>query len=355
MKALEGRFRVTSICHRADDRSQWESLAEQVAQVIFEELCVYQREHDGEACNKKGVVLVGESFGAALALRVVALCASQQKGSVIDNLVLVNSGTALQSDPILHRLTALLPLLKIDPTRRLLYRAAGILLYRLFLVDERRLDSSNTPYAGDPADIMESVRAWLSRSVDIDAVPLDTMLHRVNLLRKYKQSFSDADIQRLVQAPTTIVASKKDRLLKSNKEAKRLARLLPNVQRIVILHDSAHACLLEGQVSLLDILCEESHGKGMELTPAVAKEVNLRSSPALNSRAAVVGERSGNEQRGEEVAFREALRTARRVLAPWRALTSPVFRGKRHVREVIRLGEQTGRPILFVGNHGYVV
>ena len=49
------------------------------------------------------------------------------------------------------------------------------------------------------------------------------------------------------------MASEADRLLSSVTEANRLVRYLPNARQI-LLPDSGHACLLEGEIRLEEIL-----------------------------------------------------------------------------------------------------
>jgi pimeloyl-ACP methyl ester carboxylesterase len=230
-ETLRNCFDPVSICPSAEDRSGWDALALAVAAVVCEEA----------SDAGKPVVLVGESFGAALALRVAAL---DRGHGHIKRLVIVNPGTALASETFLRSFTALLPLLRLDGSGTVLYRVAALILYKNFLVDEQRLRPDCIPGDG----------SWLARSVDIAAVPLEVMLHRVQLLRTFQDSFGDACLARLVTVPTTLVASKHDRLFPSRRESERLAGLLSNVVARVILEHSAHACLLERDVSLIDLI-----------------------------------------------------------------------------------------------------
>jgi pimeloyl-ACP methyl ester carboxylesterase len=72
----------------------------------------------------------------------------------------------------------------------------------------------------------------------------------LSLLRQFR--LEDLPLDRVHQ-PVLILASEADRLLPSQREAKRLARLLPNTT-IVQLAGSGHACLLENQLNLSAIL-----------------------------------------------------------------------------------------------------
>ena len=77
-----------------------------------------------------------------------------------------------------------------------------------------------------------------------------TSIWRMALLREFQ--LSDAQIRQIRQ-PTLIIASGRDLILPSISEAQYLSHLLPQAQT-VILPDSGHACLLEKQVNLHEIL-----------------------------------------------------------------------------------------------------
>jgi len=73
---------------------------------------------------------------------------------------------------------------------------------------------------------------------------------RLALLKQFR--LEDLPLDR-VRQPVLILASEADRLLPSQREAKRLARFLPDTT-IVQLPNSGHACLLETQLNLSAIL-----------------------------------------------------------------------------------------------------
>lgn len=296
---MRGKFAIVSVCHEPDDKSEWEALVAAALSPL-----------SNLAANTGPITLVGESFGAALALRIAAVF------SDISQLVLVNSGTALLHDAPLRTITELLPVLRADVTGRILYRAAAIFLFKVMLTREERLAESSVP-SGLP---------WL-RSVDIKLVPLEAMLHRVALLRKFETSFTDKCVRELIRIPTLLIASGKDRLLRSRKEANRLAELLPKVKRIVVLEESGHAALLEGNVNLLDII---GGGKGKSFKQSLPSKLNT--------------------------SYEDAISEGRRIFGPWHKITSPLLFGKHHVKAAMLAAENEGRsqrrPVLFVGNHG---
>lgn len=294
-------FVVLSVCHRPADRSGWEALERAVVDVLA----------SLAGRSRRGVVLVGESFGAALAIRACATCGE----GVVERLVLVNSGTALVRSGLVGAAATLLPLLKVDRTERVLYKAAAVVMYRGLLVDEARLHPENVPV---------SERQWL-RSVDIDAVPLDAMLHRVRLLRMFSDTFSDRCVRDLVTVPTVLVASGRDRLLPSVAEVKRLKRLLPNVESSITLPKSGHAALLEEDVQLCAIF---------NSTAVEKASVKTRETPDEFAKAYDIGSK---------------------LFAPWRAAVSPSVAGEVNVRAAVQAARGPdgllSRPILFAGNH----
>lgn len=79
----------------------------------------------------------------------------------------------------------------------------------------------------------------------IQAVRPQSAAWRLALLRQFR--LEDLPLDRVHQ-PVLILASEADRLLPSQREAKRLAGFLPGAT-IVQLPDRGHACLLEDQLN----------------------------------------------------------------------------------------------------------
>lgn len=306
VKELSERYVIVSLCHDPRDQSSWEQLVSNISPTLAR-----LRERSTE-----GLTVVAESFGGALALRFVA--ANPQ--DLFKELILLNPGTALMNDQLLCSLTSLLPLLKVDGTERILYKAAAVFLFKVLLTDERRLADSSIP-EDEPS---------LLRSVDIDEVPLRAMLHRVALLKSFGATFNDECIRRLVRVPTTLVASERDRLLNSRVEIERLSKLLPNVKRKIILKDSAHAALLEKSVSLADMM-----------EPGCIDRNSESAGPSSDYKV--------------DQQFEEAFQLGKKIFAPWRQLISPKIIGGEVLQSAIRSAAEQGsekRSVLLVGNHG---
>jgi pimeloyl-ACP methyl ester carboxylesterase len=84
----------------------------------------------------------------------------------------------------------------------------------------------------------------------MNSVPPRVVSWRLSLLKNF--AIADIDLYAIVQ-PTLLIVSAGDRLLPSIDEARRLASLLPDTQTVV-LPESGHACLLEGDIYLDEIM-----------------------------------------------------------------------------------------------------
>ncbi|KAI0564143.1 hypothetical protein FGB62_30g312 [Gracilaria domingensis] len=314
---LREQYSVVSLCHKKEDRSDWECLV----RAALETIKVLKE-------NSSGVTLVGESFGAAFALRIAAA----SPPNMFDRLVLLNSGTALANQPFLSGLTNLLPILRIDRTERVLYKLAGIILFKGLLTREERLDDRNIP-PGNPA----------LRSISIQSIPIQTLCHRVKLLREFETTFPDSCMN-LVTTPTSLIASQNDRLLNSTNEARRLGRLLPNVIGVITLENCEHAALWERDVNLSRLLAsDEENVQGIRA-----------SSTHPAARVSSEDVRSVPVQVGEGYEYSEAIEEGRRVFEPWRKAICPKVVGKSNVEKALKVAQsgKGNRPVLFVGNHG---
>ncbi|CAN8068724.1 unnamed protein product [Agarophyton chilense] len=313
---LREQYAIVSICHAKEDRSDWDCLVRSALRTID----VLKR-------NSIGITIVGESFGAALALRIVAA----SPPNTFDRLFLLNSGTALAQQPLLRDFTNLLPILRIDRTERIMYKAAAVILFKAFLTREERLDHRNVPPGLSPL-----------RSIDIESIPISTLCHRVKLLREFETTFPNSCLK-LVNTPTTIIASQNDRLLNSTKEARRLEALLPNVTCVSTLQGCEHAALWEKDVKLHDLLASD-------------KQSGLKSKTGSRTEANgyVRGRTVARDEPGEQYGHTEAIAEGKRVFEPWRQAISPRVLGKANVGDALRIADRNGRkrPVLFVGNHG---
>ena len=215
---LVANFDLRCLSIRTDNYSSWENLAGDTVKAI-----------EAELANKtnREVYLCGESFGGCLALKT-ALAAPR----LTKKLILVNPASSFNQLPLLSWGVSITPWL---PTWLHGYSAAGLLP---FLV---RLNKINDC---DRDRLIKSMKS----------VPPQVVSWRLSLLRDFKVS---DDQLRSLKMPSLIIAGAADGLLPSVKEAQKLTSLLPRAKSIV-LPQSGHACLLETEINLYQILVEQN-------------------------------------------------------------------------------------------------
>lgn len=204
---LKSHFDIRCLVIPGDDMSSWEGLAHQAVQLI--------RQEAGTA----PVYLCGESFGACLALRTIALAPT-----LASHLILINSASAFHRFPWMHWVASITPW--VAPP---LYQSSA---------------STSLPVLANLSRIGEVNRQALMRAMA--AVTQASTAWRLSLLSQFR--LEPLRLHR-VTAQTLLVASLGDRLLPSLEEAQRLATLLPN-SRIYPLPHSGHVSLLEDGVNL---------------------------------------------------------------------------------------------------------
>ncbi len=211
---LEPHFNIRCLAIPPDDLTDWDQLSERVVALTMAELA---------RMAQPSVYLCGESFGGCLALKV-ALKAPQ----LFDRIILVNPASSFGRRPWIYWGSLL-----VQGLPQFLYQASAVTLLPFLAALERIA----------PADRQALLAAMRS-------VPQTTSVWRLNLLSQFQ-----VEVGQLWQLrqPVLLVASRADRLLPSLSEAQRLLGLLPHAQVVVLPH-SGHACLLEAEVNLYQIL-----------------------------------------------------------------------------------------------------
>lgn len=225
--SLEAAFDVRCLVIPPDDLTSWEELTEQTVRLIEAEMW-----KEGE----RQVYLCGESFGGCLAMKV-----AMRAPHLFKRIILVNPASSFSRRPWIYwgtQVTKLLP----EP----LYRLSCVGLMP-FLASLGRIDSENR---------QALLEAMLS-------VTQESSIWRLSLLHQF--DISAAQLHRLRQ-PVLLVVGGGDRLLPSRHEAELLARQFPNAQ-VYMLPTSGHACLLESQVSLYQIMRESGFLAARSLIP----------------------------------------------------------------------------------------
>ena len=215
---LEAGFDVRCLAIPREDLTSWDDLARNVLDLIDAEL---------EKNPRRPIYLCGESFGGCLALKVAIA-----SPKLFKRIVLINSASAFNLRPWLNwtsQLTGIIPGYLYD---------VGALGLLPFLASLGRVDR------GDRQELLKSMRY----------VPPETVLWRISLLRNFH--VDEKQLRTLTQ-PILIIAGADDRLLPSVTEAQRLLNILPNAKTVVLPH-SGHACLLEKDIYLYEIMKENN-------------------------------------------------------------------------------------------------
>ncbi|MGL4618185.1 MAG: alpha/beta fold hydrolase [Chroococcidiopsis sp.] len=213
-EGLEVAFDVRCLMIPPEDVSDWDVLSAQVIQLIHKELAKNpQRE----------VYLCGESFGGCLAMKVAV-----KAPELFSRIILVNPASSVQLRPFLAWGSQFANLV---PSCFYQFGAVGLLP---FLASLERVTKS------DRREMLKVIRS----------VPPETVLWRITLVRDF--DVDETQLKQLTQ-PILIIGSAQDRLLPSIAEAERLLGILPN-SRLVVLPYSGHACLLESETNLYDIM-----------------------------------------------------------------------------------------------------
>jgi pimeloyl-ACP methyl ester carboxylesterase len=214
LEGLEKAFDIRCLEIPPDDLTGWDDLVNQVVELVETEL---------SQGSRSAVYLCGESFGGCLALKLVL-----RAPHLFDRLILVNPASAFNRRSWLYW-----PSFLAWPVPEAIYRVFWLWFLPL-LAALHRIDDD------DRRVLLNAVQTMTQ----------ETSIWRVALLRDFQ--LADTKIQTIAQ-PTVLLASGSDHVLPSITEANRLAQLLPKAQ-IYLLPDSGHACLLEAEVNLYDIL-----------------------------------------------------------------------------------------------------
>ncbi len=217
--ALRPYFDICCLELPPQGRPSWAELSAQTLAGLREELAASSRD--------RPVYLCGESFGGCLALQL-ALDAPE----TVDCLIAINPASSFRQRP---GFTTSAPLLQYLPDWLQRTSCWGLLP---FLADLNRLDASDR-------------QALLAA---MQALPAAAAGWRLELLSRF--ALAESALRQLHQ-PTLLVGGAGDRLLPSVAEVRRLASKLPRA-RVAILPESGHACLLERDWRLADLLAEQN-------------------------------------------------------------------------------------------------
>ncbi|MGK7872463.1 MAG: alpha/beta fold hydrolase [Xenococcaceae cyanobacterium] len=214
LSRLEAAFDLRCLSIPSNDLTGWSGLVEQAANLI---------QAEQQLATTRPVYLCGESFGGCLALKLAA-----HSPELFDRMILVNPASSFSRQPGMRWGATVAQWLP-DP----LYQLSTVGLLPFLIAPERV----------DPQTQMALLTAMQS-------VTPETAAWRLSLLSHF--SLDELPLNQ-IPGPVLVIASSADRLLPSGTEADRLVSYLPNAQKTV-LPKSGHACLLETEVKLDEIL-----------------------------------------------------------------------------------------------------
>ncbi|AMW30915.1 MULTISPECIES: alpha/beta fold hydrolase [Arthrospira] len=230
-RRLSQFFNLRCLTIPPEDVNDWDTLTDRTVALIQQELSLNLNQD---------IYICGESFGGCLAMKVAMQIRDQLKG-----LILVNPASAFKQQPWIEwgsHLTDWLP--------SWLYPLSMI----GFLPFLAKLPGITI---GDRQALLEAMQS----------VPQRTSSWRLGLLRSFD---IQPDQLRQLDLPVLVIASGSDRLLPSITEAQFLTRKLPKAN-MVILPNSGHACLLETDVNLCQIIRDHDLGQNLTKTQLVCQ------------------------------------------------------------------------------------
>ena len=211
---LAACFSLRCLSIPTNDMSDWEELTNSVIKLIENELAVRGEER---------LYICGESFGGCIGIKI-----AEAKPDLIEKLILVNPASAFKEQPIL---SWGIPITRYLPDW--LHRTSAVALLP-FLAELSRMEKR------ERKALLQAMKS----------LPPEVVSWRLSLLQEFMVCGSSlACFPREVLA----IASKADRLLPSITEAEKLVNIFPK-GKMEVLPESGHACLLEKNTDLHQIL-----------------------------------------------------------------------------------------------------
>ncbi|WP_052055598.1 alpha/beta fold hydrolase [Myxosarcina sp. GI1] len=215
---LAANFALRCLSIPANHLGNWNILARETIELIEREL---------NFNSQRLVYLCGESFGGCLAIKVVLTAPN-----LIQRLILANPASSFNRRPFLGWGVDLVQWM---PPWLHGYSSVGLLP---FLAELSRIEPN------DRRALIKAMKLLSPQQVS----------RRLALLRDFEVSPAELSS---IDIPTLILAGAADRLLPSVEEARRLVALLSHAKMTILPH-SGHACLLENQLDLYEILARQN-------------------------------------------------------------------------------------------------
>ncbi len=278
------------------------------------------------------VYVMGESFGGVMSLALAA-----RLEDLVDRVVIINPATSFADSawPIAGPLLTALP----EEAYNLLPFALAPLLSNPLTMAAHDVDTTK-PLPGQASDLLYGLLDLAPQLGVLRLVlPKATLAWRLQLLATGGKAVTP--LLPRVQQRVLLLAGEKDLLIPSDKEAKRLARLLPRCVTKV-LPDRSHAMLQEAGVDLVELMKDEGF----------YVQQRMLSNGMASTSAAGGGASFGRAVPIQLPTTKELDRDTAQINGFLRRVVSPVFYSTDAQGRVVRgLGAVPhGRPVLFVGS-----
>ncbi|WP_016951986.1 alpha/beta fold hydrolase [Anabaena sp. PCC 7108] len=211
---LEAAFDVRCFVIPPDDLTSWDEMTDELASLTQIEL---------KKVPRSSVYLCAESFGCCLGIKVL-----ERFPQLFTKIILINSASSFHRVPWLNLGSRLFPY-----TPNFFYKISSFI---------------SLPCLANLNRISPAAKKALLNSTR--SAPKATASQRLTLMREFEMN--EMKLTQITQ-PVLLIASKNDRLLPSEAEAIRLSNIFPNFQIINLPH-SGHACLVEKDVNIYQIL-----------------------------------------------------------------------------------------------------
>ncbi|CBJ48930.1 conserved unknown protein [Ectocarpus siliculosus] len=349
LPALSEKFDVFRLIIGAEDRSTFSTLSRAVTQFVD----VTSGEGGG---NQKKTVVLGESFGAMLGIRL-----GQLRPGRVQAVFAVNPATSFGRTAW----RSLGPLLSLAPKSQ--YKAASVAVFAATIPDVSQMmsvvdvmiDPNNGIKVTDrPKALADRLGGlWEMISEVSENLPPATLRWRIQNWLAAGQGRVERGLADM-KVPVVIVAGSADRLLPSVNEAERLKNLIPGC-RSMVLEGHGHAPLFDGRVDMSEIIAGDPAMEGVAFPQGDTEQHNGdEEGQGKDMKSLLSGVYSKDWVNDFVEPDASVIEEGRKTIDFLLKSVSPVFFSTgadgvtvSGLSKVPDGDKSTSRPIIFVGNH----
>ncbi|CAM9762041.1 unnamed protein product [Ectocarpus sp. 4 AP-2014] len=350
LPALSEKFDVFRLIIGAEDRSTFSTLSRAVTQFVD------VTSGKGGGNQKKKTVVLGESFGAMLGIRL-----GQLRPESVQAIFAVNPATSFGRTAW----RSLGPLLSLAPKSQ--YKAASVAVFAATIPDVSQMmsvvdvmiDPNNGIKVTDrPKALADRLGGlWEMISEVSENLPPATLRWRIQNWLAAGQGRVERGLADM-KVPVVVVAGSADRLLPSVKEAERLKSLIPGC-RSMVLEGHGHAPLFDGRVDMSQIIAGDSALEGVVFPEGDTEQHSGdEEEQGKNMKSLLSGVYSKDWVNDFVEPDASVIEEGRKTIDFLLKSVSPVFFSTgadgvtvSGLSKVPDGDKSTSRPIIFVGNH----